>query len=358
MSRTPTFQATEQIIKGAIEHGAFPVCSLLIGRNERVLYQRSFGALPNGDMVTDQTRFDLASLTKPIVTATLTMRALESGVICLWDKLGTFIDAPKDKENITIKQLLTHTAGFTPGLHLWQMTSEPSEVTGLILESPLAFDPGTQVKYACAGYILLGQLLECLYDAPLDELAKREVFWPLKMMKTGYLPVGGNIAPTEQQEDGSLLTGIVHDENARLLGGVAGNAGVFSTAEDISLFVQMLLSRGKLPDGSQYLSRATVESMMLDHTEGLEQARGLGLYLPWYDGGFSGDLFPKESAGHTGFTGTSFLLDPITGLYVVLLCNRICPSRANTDIYRIRRLVHNTIYAACEGMLEAPEKDA
>lgn len=346
MNGIPNFHAAENIVKGAIEHGAFPACTLLVGRNDDTLYHRAFGQLPGGEIATDQTRYDIASLTKPIVTATLIMRAMEAGLICLWDKLGTFIDAPADKEGITIKQLLTHTSGLTSGLHLWEMTSDPSDVTDLILDSKLAFEPGTQVKYGCAGYLLLGQLLECLYEMPLDELAKQQVFWPLKMMKTGFLPTGGNIAPTEMQEDGTLLTGVVHDENARLLGGVAGNAGVFSTADDIALYMQMLAARGRLPDGSRYLSPATVDAMMLDHTEGLEQARGWGLYLPWHDGGFSGELFPKETVGHTGFTGTSFVLDPTTGLYVILLTNRVCPSRDNPEIYRVRRLVHNAVYAA------------
>ena len=344
------FQAAELVIKQAIEHGAFPGAALYVAKGGDVLFHRAFGHLSDTspDVVTETTRFDLASLTKVLVVATLTMRAVEQGRLCLWDKLGAFIDAPEDKQDITLKQILTHTAGFASGLHLWQMTKNPADVTGLILREPLAYAPGERVQYCCAGYLLLGQLLEAVYETPLDELARREVFWPLKMMKTSYLPTGGNIAATERQPDGSYLTGVVHDENARLLGGVAGNAGVFSTAEDVGVYLQMLAAGGLKPDGTRYLSRMSVDAMMQDETEGLEQARGLGLYLPWYDGGFSGDLLPRETVGHTGFTGTSFLLEPKSGLIIVLLTNRICPDRANTDIYRVRRLIANVVAAAVE----------
>jgi len=195
-------------------------------------------------------------------------------------------------------------------------------------------------------YNLLGQLLECLYGQPLNELALQEIFWPLKMKNTSYLPSGSNIAATEMTDDGLCLTGIVHDENARFLGGVSGNAGVFSTMDDLALFMQMLAAEGALPDGSRYLSPATVRLSMQNHTPGMAQARGLGFYLPRQDNGYTGDLFPAETVGHTGFTGTSFTLDPTTGLYVVFLSNRICPSRESLAIYRIRRLIHNAVYAA------------
>jgi len=172
----------------------------------------------------------------------------------------------------------------------------------------------------------------------------QEVFWPLKMYKTSFLPQGKNIAATELL-DGVCLEGVVHDENARFLNGAAGNAGVFSTMDDMALFAQMLAMSGELPDGTAYLSPSTLRLAMRNHTEDMSQARGLSFYLPWYDDGFAGDLFPRETIGHTGFTGTSLALDPTTGLYVILLTNRVCPSRDNTAIFRVRRLVHNAVYA-------------
>lgn len=344
------FLQTEEILKKAVEAGAFPCASLVVGCGDETLCSRVFGRLsPGGDLASEQTRFDLASLTKLAVTTMLTLRAVESGRLCLWDRLGTFIDAPEDKRDITIKQLLTHTSGYSRGLHLWELTADPSRSTELLLSAPLLFSPGTRVEYSCAAYILLGQLLEGLYGQRLPELARREVFWPLGMRSTGFLPAGENIVFTEKQPDGTMLRGVVHDENARFLGGAAGNAGLFSTAGDMALLMRMLAMGGRLPDGTRYLTKATLDAAMSNHTQGMAQGRGLGFYLPWYDDGFTGDLFPKETVASSGFTGTSLALDPESGLYVVLLTNRVCPSRDNASIYRVRRLVHNTVYAAFKG---------
>lgn len=346
------FAGADDVMRRAVEDRVFPAGVLLAGRGDKVLFRRAYGRLGPEEKepkTTEQTRFDLASLTKPLVIGMLTLRAVESGKLCLWDKLDTFIDAPEDKKNITIRQMLTHTAGFPAGLHLWQMTDDPARATELLLNARLIAPPGMRVQYCCAGYLLLGQLLECLYGQPLSELAVHEVFWPLGMRKTGYLPEGDNIAPTEKQADGTLLRGKVHDENARFLGGVAGNAGVFSTADDLALFLQMLAAGGELPGGARYLSARTVKLAFQNHTRGFGQARGLSFYLPWYDDGYTGDLFPKETVGHTGFTGPSFALDPTTGFYVIVLANRICPSRNNPAVYRFRRLIHNAAYAAMGG---------
>ena len=343
------FSRVDEIMRQAVAAHSFPAATVLVGRGEKILFRHAYGRLGPDErepLTTEQTRFDLASLTKPLVIGMLTLRALESGKLCLWDKLGTFVDAPEDKKDVTIRQLLTHTAGFPSGFHLWRMTDDPAHATELLLKAKLQSPPGTRVLYCCAGYLLLGQLLECLYGQTLAELAVQEVFWPLRMTRTAYLPTGDNIAPTERQPDGTLLRGKVHDENARFLGGVAGNAGVFSTADDLALFMQMLANEGALPDGTRYLSAPTVRLAFANHTEGLGQARGLGFYLPWFDDGYTGDLFPKETVGHTGFTGSSFTLDPTARFYVVLLTNRVCPSRDNPTIYRVRRLVHNAAYAA------------
>lgn len=340
------FSHADHILTQAVQEGVFPSAQLLVGCGKKVLFRRAYGRLaPEGEPTTEQTRYDLASLTKPLVVAMLTLRAMESGKLCLWDKLGTFIEAPADKKDITIRQILTHTAGFPTGLHLWELAATPQDSIDVLLRTPLMAPPGARVRYCCTGYILLAQLLECLYNTPLAELARQEVFWPLKMNKTSYLPAPGNIAATERQSGGGYLQGVVHDENARFLDGVAGNAGVFSSMDDMALFLQMLAAQGQLPDGSHYLSAATVRLALENHTPGMNQARSLGFALPQQEDGFTGDLFPPETVGHTGFTGTSLALDPTSGLYTLLLTNRICPTRENLGIYRIRRLVHNAVYA-------------
>lgn len=349
MRGVPDFSLADRVVGQALEQEAFTAACVLVGRREKVLFRRAYGRLSIDDSAgfcSEHTRFDLASLTKPLVVGMLALRAMERGKLCLWDKLSAFIEAPPDKRDITIAQILTHTAGFPVGLHLWKMAQSMEHSTELLLAAPLSAPPGTMVQYCCAGYILLGQLLECLYGIPLNELAMQEVFWPLKMKNTSYLPTGGNIAATEMQDEGRCLCGVVHDENARFLGGVSGNAGVFSTMDDLALFVQMLAAEGALPDGSRYLSPATLRLAMDNHTPGMAQGRGLSFYLPAYDNGYTGDLFPKATVGHTGFTGTSFTYDPTTGLYLVFLTNRVCPSRDSTGIYRVRRLLHNVVYAA------------
>lgn len=349
MRNTPDFSLADQVVGRALEAGAFTSACLLVGRGERVLYRRAYGRLSIDDdapPTNEHTRYDLASITKPLVVGMLTLRAMEAGRLCLWDRLGTFLDAPADKRDITIAQILTHTAGFPTGLHLWELSHSPESAVERILNAPLASPPGARVRYCCVGFILLGQLLECLYGTDLRELALREVFRPLRMRDTGFLPQDGNIAATEMQDDGRCLQGVVHDENARFLGGVAGNAGVFGNMDDLALFLQMLCQHGALPDGTHYLAPATVELAMRNHTPGMAQGRGLSFYLPAYDNGYTGDLFPPQTVGHTGFTGSSFALDPTSGLYVIFLTNRICPSRDSLDIYRVRRLLHNAVYAA------------
>ena len=349
MRNAPDFSLADQVVGRALKAGAFTSACLLVGRGERVLYRRAYGRLSIDDdapPTNEHTRYDLASITKPLVVGMLTLRAMEAGRLCLWDRLGTFLDAPEDKRDITIAQILTHTAGFPTGLHLWELSHSPESAVERILNAPLASPPGARVRYCCVGFILLGQLLECLYGTDLRELALREVFRPLRMRDTGFLPQDGNIAATEMQDDGRCLQGVVHDENARFLGGVAGNAGVFGNMDDLALFLQMLCQRGALPDGTRYLAPATVELAMRNHPPGMAQGRGLSFYLPAYDNGYTGDLFPPQTVGHTGFTGSSFALDPTSGLYVIFLTNRICPSRDSLDIYRVRRLLHNAVYAA------------
>lgn len=349
MRGIPDFSHADRVVTEALNNEAFTAACVLIGRREKVLFRRAYGRLSmeeDAGLCNEHTRYDIASITKPLVVGMLTLRAMESGKLCLWDKLSAFIEAPPDKRDMTIAQILTHTGGFSAGLHLWDRAQTPEHSTELLLAAPLTAPPGAKVQYCCAGFILLGQLLECLYGAPLNDLALREVFWPLKMKNTGYLPTGGNIAATEMQDEGRCLSGVVHDENARFLGGVSGNAGVFSTMDDLALFVQMLAAEGALPDGSRYLCPATVRLSMDNHTPGMAQGRGLSFYLPKYDNGYIGDLFPKETVGHTGFTGTSFTYDPTTGLYLIFLTNRICPSRESLEIYRVRRLLHNAVYAA------------
>lgn len=342
------FASTDAVIRRAIETGCFPAASLLIGQGERVLFRRAYGRLSieeNAPPATEHTLYDLDALTTPLTVGMLSLRALEEGRWCLWDQLGSFIEAPADKAGLSIEQLLTHTAGFPAQTNLWEHTHEPMESAGVILQTPLIAPPGTRACFSGLDSILLGQLLECLYDTELSALAKREIFDPLGMAATCYNPVDGNIAATEMQDDGRCLQGVAYDENTRFLGGVSGGAGLFSTMDDLALFLQMLCARGRLADGSRFLCGATVDAALRNRIPGMNGGFGLGLQLPWYADGYIGDLFPCETVGHTGATGVSLTLDPKSGLYVVLLTNSVCPSRDNGGIHRVRRLVHNSVMA-------------
>lgn len=333
------FSRADQVVRQGLRDQAYTAACLLVGRKERVLFRRAYGWLSEQEdapRANEQTRFDLDSITKPLVTGMLALRAMEAGKLCLNDQLGAFIHAPEEKAGITIAQLLCHTSGLEADLSLAQMAASAQDAAQAILNAPLTACPGKKVQYSDAGYILLGQLLECLYGMEMSELAVQEVFWPLRMQRTGYLPKDGNIAATAQN-----LTGEVYDENARFFGGVSGHAGVFSCMDDLALWMQMIAAQGALPDGSEYLSRHSIRLLLEEMVPG----RGLGFAFPGTDG-FTGDLFPQGTIGHTGFTGCSVAFDPAESVYVIFLTNRICPSPSNPAIHRIRRLLHNAVYAA------------
>ncbi|MDO4741295.1 MAG: serine hydrolase domain-containing protein, partial [Eubacteriales bacterium] len=295
-----------------------------------------------GPAVDRQTRYDMASLTKILSPTMLALRALEQGELTLYDTVGMYFpEAPEDKRGITIRQLMTHSAGFTPSYYLSEEADEPERALAALLAHPLEYAPGTDVRYSCMGYILLGKLLEKLCGQSLDVLAEERVFAPLGMRHTGYCPQGENIAATEVcPQTGRAWQGVVHDENARFLRGVSANAGVFSCIDDMITFASML-ARG----GEGFLSPAVLEKAVQCHARTDDVRRGLGFHLAGTPLNFMGDLFPESSFGHTGFTGTSLAVDPETGFYLILLSNRVHPTRENNRLMRFRRVLHNAAYA-------------
>lgn len=342
------FSNLDTVLSAAVENGTAPAISVEIGMGNEVLYRQAYGKITceeNAPQCNEQTRFDLASITKCIAVGTLVFQAVDAGVLDLQDTLNLYFDAPKEKSDITIRQLVTHTAGFSTGLHLWEAGTPPEECVKTVLQAPLAYEPGTRELYCCAGFILLGKLLERLYGQSLDELTKERVLIPLKTASMGYCPSGENIAATERQADGTLLCGTVHDENARFLNGISGNAGLFGTAADVGTYVRMLAGKGCIEHGTRLFSRAVFREACQNNTPGMTQHRGLAFYLPRHSDGYAGELFPEGSIGHTGFTGTSFTLDVQSGLYFVLLANRICPDRRNGAMNRLRRVAHNAVYS-------------
>lgn len=345
------YQEIWAMMERAVEDGVCPSAALAIGRSSGLLASGCFGKLDEEGHCPDETTlYDLASLTKVTATTMIALRLVEQGVIRLADRVGDFFPGTLvDKREITLGQLLTHTGGFPAHFFLWDEASSGARGAEAILAHPLAAAPGSTVIYSCMGFILLGKILEKAAGMPLDQLAAHLVFEPLGMQDTGFCPNGANLAPTERNPaSGQWLRGQVHDENARFMDGVAGNAGLFSSLRDMSRFGQMLAGGGSL-EGRRFLSPALFRAMLRCRTEGMNQRRALGFQLSGQDAAFMGDLVSPLAFGHTGFTGTSLLVEPEQDLYVVLLTNRVHPTRENQRLLRFRSLLHNRILATEEG---------
>lgn len=342
------FEQVHRLLQQGLEQGAYPSAAVAVGIGDRTYLKRTYGSCG------EHTLFDLASVTKIISPTMVAFRFLEEGKLRLYDCLGDFFpEAPADKQGITVLQLMTHTSGMVAEFHLSDYTSDPNAASGVILNHPLAQAPGAGPIYSCMGYILLGKILEKIGGAPLDALAQSYVFDPLGMAHTSYRPTG-DIAPTERDaETGELIRGVVHDENARFLGGISANAGAFSDLEDMITFTKMLARGGKTEAGEAYLSPAMLRAAIINRTpHSAGEYRGLGFNLAHSPRNFLGDLMGPRTYGHTGFTGTSIAVDPDTGLWVVLLTNRVCPTRENTTLVRMRSLVHNAAAAEASRLLD------
>ena len=368
------FTATHELIKNAVEGGAIPCAAYAVGQGGEVFTKKTVGYAslhPSRELLRSDTLFDMASLSKLLATTMVALRFLEEGRLLLSDPLSRFFtaeelkDAPEGRGDATVFHLMTHTSGITPHVALWRLI--PAEAVGtvdfdaavskVILSSPPICRVGEQVYYSCMGYILLQKILERMDGRRLDELARVYVFDPLGMTDTGYLPLGDNqnkptcnAAATELSAiHGYYIRGHVHDENAHFLGGVSGNAGVFSTLGDMTKFARMLSLRGAVAcvDGRErFLSRRVFDLAVTDYTKGMNESRGLGFQLrpPLPALSAAGDLFAYGSYGHTGFTGTSLYVDAQTGVWAVLLTNSVHLGRDNRgESFRVRRLFYNTV---------------
>ncbi len=330
------------LLEEGIRSGCFPCGAAAVGCGDTLFAMEVTGriSLPDGADATLATRFDMASCTKIMGATMLALQGLEQGKLTLDDTIGRYFDAPEATRSITIRQLMTHTSGIVPHLLLQEQTDDPTQAVQVILHTPLAGEAGVP-RYSCMGYIVLGNILEKIYGDSLDQLAKRRIFDPLGMTHTGYCPTGDNFAATEiDPTTGRMLQGVVHDENARFLGGVSANAGIFSDIRDCVTFAQMLARHG-----APLLTKATMDKAIHNYTPGFDVHRGLGFHLGGTECNYTGDLMPGCSFGHTGFTGTSIAVDPTTGFFAVLLTNRVHPSRENVSQLRFRRLFHNAAYS-------------
>ena len=322
----------------------FPAAAAAVGVKDQVLAQAFTGEAPlPGDRPVDaHTRFDMASLSKVLGTTMVALKATESGELRLDEKVSDFFpDAPADKRDITVFMLMTHTGGFHPSFRLDRMGIRPEETAQAILDYPLTEKPGVRPIYSCMGFILLAKCLERRLGRPLDALARERVFLPLGMTETGYCPPAEAVcAATEVDPDtGRPWIGVVHDENARFQGGVSGNAGVFMPLCDGIRFARMLADMG-----SSFLRRETMEKAIHNYTPGQEQHRGLGFHLAGTPDCFFSAAVPDACFGHTGFTGTSLVVEPATGFWVLLLTNRVYPTRDTSLLFPFRRQLHAELW--------------
>ncbi len=328
-------------IDRALEQKRFPGAVVLVGRRGAIAYARAAGlraVWPKPEPMTRNTVFDLASLTKPVVTATAVMILVEEGALRLSDRLNRFFPEwnSHGKGEITIEQLLRHRAGLVADNPLADYKHGAEEAWNKLAELELVSRPDAAFRYSDLGFLVLGKLVERHSGKRLDTFAKERIFDVLGMADAHFRPLdsgagGGGvpierIAPTEHETpDGRMLRGLVHDPRARALGGVAGHAGLFATADDLAVFAQTLLNGGRGPSGRRVLSPLAVRALADPGTTPHDQRRGLGWDVQTSYSAPKGSLFGPTSFGHTGFTGTSLWIDPETETFVIILTSRLHP---------------------------------
>ena len=328
----------QAVLTRAARDSAFPGAYVVVGTHAGVLAEDSVGHLDWGTSAVpdEHSLWDLASLTKVIGMTTAVMQLYEQGKLDLDAPLQRYIPewTGPHKELVTVRHLITHTSGLPADKPYDRQTHDADSVAKLMFATPLDTLPGVRMVYSDIGAYMLGRLVERISGETLDQYLLHRVFGPLGMTETMYRPAASlksRIAPTEiDPVRGGKVWGVVHDERAYYLGGVSAHAGLFSSAHDLSRFAEMYLNGGTL-DGVRILQPQTIELF----TKRQLQDRALGWQKP--DGSNSaGHMMSELAFGHTGFTGTSIWIDPATDVFVILLSNRVDPTRANNKIGRVR----------------------
>jgi beta-glucosidase-like glycosyl hydrolase/CubicO group peptidase (beta-lactamase class C family) len=336
------------VLDKAVTDSAFPGAFAVVGRHDRVLAQVGAGHLdwaksPRPD---ERTLWDLASLTKVVATTSAMMQLVEAKRVDLDAPVQRYLPGwtGANKEKVTVRRLLTHSSGLPAWRPIYKEADSPEAAMALVYAAPLDTLPGVRMVYSDLGAILLGEIVRTVSGERIDAYFSKHVAKPLRMTETRYLPPASlvaRIAPTEVDPWRQRhLRGEVHDENAFALGGVAAHAGLFSTARDLARFARMYLNGGTL-DGARIFSGETIR-LFTTVQDSAFSPRALGWETPNGQNS-AGHLLQRPAFGHTGFTGTSIWIDPAHDLFVVLLTNRVNPTRANTKITRVRQDLHDTI---------------
>jgi CubicO group peptidase (beta-lactamase class C family) len=292
--------------------------------------------------LTEDTLFDIASLSKLVSTTMVALKFMEEGWLSLDDRIGMYLDRTGNHDRCEIHHLLTHTSGLVPHMPLFTMCKKEDVIETILSSKPLC-GVGDEVHYSCMGYILLGHILEKIGGKRLDLLAKEYVFEPLSMKTACYIPGKSGIlqpfAVTEYRTDlGKWMSGEVHDENAYHMDGLAGNAGVFATLDDMIAFAGMCSTQGTLQSGESYLPKEIFLDAIGNKTPHMAESRGYGFQLKDLRLSPMGMKMSEGSYGHTGFTGTSLYVDKKSGLWGLLLTNSVHLGRNNrASFYPLRR---------------------
>jgi serine-type D-Ala-D-Ala carboxypeptidase len=371
------FAEAMRLLDGAVGD-AYPgaVLAVLWRGNVAVLYATGRTAAREGaPSVTPETVYDLASLTKVTATLPLVLQAVAESRLALEDPVAAHLPE-YPHHNVTIRHLLTHTSGLPAWIPFYLRTLGGDAIVRGAAATPLVAQPGAQVTYSDVGFVLLGEVVRRTFGAPLDVLATQRVFEPLTMAHTGYRPVRAGTPPSGEDlrgiaptEDGTaveqqmtqdpqwaeagrrhtwrryLIWGEVHDSNAHAMGGVSGHAGLFGTAGDLITYARMWLADGRGPDG-RVLEPALVQEAITAQTPA-PKLRGLGWALTG-DQGWWRDALSPRAFGHTGFTGTSIVVDPARDLAIVLLSNAVHLGRDRTGILSLRPAIAAAVAAAIE----------
>ncbi|MCU1262549.1 MAG: hypothetical protein JWO80_5434 [Bryobacterales bacterium] len=350
----PALPDLDAAINLAIAQKKLPGAVLVVGHDGRVIHRKAYGnraLVPAVEKMTVDTIFDCASLTKVVASTSSMMKLFEQGKVRIDDKVTDYLpEFQNGSSEITIRDLLTHYSGLRPDLDLEPPWSGYETGIQKALHDPPAGPPGVKFVYSDINFVLIGEIVRRLSGETLPEFAHEILFEPLGMTDTMFQPpatLRPRIAPTEKLASGEVLRGIVHDPTARYMGGVAGHAGLFSTADDLARFCQMILDRGEA-NGARLFSPLTIAKFTSRNSPlGNTAVRGLGWDIDSPLSGNRGELFPIGSFGHTGFTGTSIWIDPISETYVVLLANAVHPSRGK-PITVLRGKVATIVAAALE----------
>ncbi|MBC7361357.1 MAG: beta-lactamase family protein [Candidatus Aminicenantes bacterium] len=353
----------DELINQALNRRDFPGAVLLVTRHGKIVWRKAYGLsqlVPEPQPMKVDMIFDLASITKPVATATSIMILVEQGKIRLWDKVKTYIpdfvpyieEKGLPGEDARLFHLLTHTSGLPPYTDPQEVAKKygnpcPTEllvkhIAGIRKEFP----PGKVFVYSCLNYITLAQIVKIVSGEDIAEFSQKHIFKPLGMTSTFFNPpdeVKPRCVPTEVI-NGQPLRGVVHDPLARLQGGISGNAGLFSTADDLAIFAQMMLNKGEFK-GVRILSPLTVERMTEIFPRLNFSGRGFGWDLDSDYATVRGDLFGYRSYGHSGYTGTSIWIDPETDSAVIFLTNRVHPDDKG-EIIAMRSKVANVVAAS------------